>query len=180
MDWEEFFHPTVKIHLLAGGRLPELGSEGANAYDVFARVIQDDERRDPQNSNIRLPLWELTKRDSGYPLKSGESVLVGVGFVLEMPRYVGAFLLARSGHTTKIRRVIHVINSPSLGDSDFRGELGVHVENVSPEVLYITPGMKIAQIAFLPTFTPAFVEVGTLAELSPTRRGGRGLGSTGE
>lgn len=186
MDWDTFWHPLVKIHVLPGGRMPELGSRGANAYDVFARAVVDDEKMDPQHPNLRLPLlplWQAAgmNRNTDYPLPPGESALVGVGFVLEMPREVGCLVIARSGHSSKVRnRQIHIGNSPSLGDSDFRGELVVRLVNESSRIFQIRHGMKIAQIIFLPTLLPRFEPVGSLSDLSATLRGGAGLGSTGD
>ena len=179
-DLNQFLQPEIRIHVLPGGRLPELGTDGANGFDVFARVIQDDEKRDPKNGNLRLPLWELMSNDPGsYKLKPRESVLVGIGFVLEMPRHVGCLMIARSGQTSKRDRPIHIINSGSLIDSDFRGEAGVRIENRSRKIFEIKPGMKIAQVIFLPTVIPKLVPVASLQELSTTTRGGAALGSTG-
>ncbi len=177
---KQFLQPEIKVHVLSGGRLPELGTDGANGFDVFARVIQDDEKRDPKNGNLRLPLWELMQGQSAtYELKPRESVLVGIGFVLEMPRHVGCLMIARSGTVSRRNRPIHIINSGSLIDSDFRGEAGVRVENRSRQIFKIEPGMKIAQVIFIPTVIPKFTVVSSLEELSVTGRGGNALGSTG-
>lgn len=164
--------------------MPEQGSNGANGFDVFARVIQDETRRDPNNGNLRLPLWELMGSDgtgASYQLKPGRSILVGIGCVFEMPPYMGCLMIARSGQTTKTQPLPlwEVVNSPSFIDADFRGEAAVHIRNISRQTMTITAGMKIAQILFTPTFIPQFVMVNSLSELSPTARGGNGLGSTG-
>ena len=176
-------NPEIKIYILPEGKMPELGSDEASGFDVFARVIQDDEKHDPQNGNLRLPLWALMSSNeegrSGYELKPRESVLVGIGFVLEMPRHIGCLMIARSGQTSKRHRPIRIVNSPSWIDPDFRGEAGVHVENRSRRIFKIEHGMKIAQVIFIPTITPRFISVSSLRELSLTARGGGGLGSTG-
>ena len=185
-DLEQFlagiFQPGIKIYVLPGGRMPERGSAGAGGFDVFARVIQDEDERDPSNRNLRLPLWELMGHDgekTSYLLKPRESVLVGIGFVMEMPLNISCLFLARSGHTSRKNRSINIINSPSLIDSDFRGEAGVRLENQSRQVIEIESGMKIGQIVFLPSILPSFVSVASLNGLTPTARGGAGLGSTG-
>lgn len=182
MDLEQllikFLQPEIKIHILPGGRMPEFGSDGASGLDVFARVMQDDERRDPKQRSLRLPLWDLM-RSGNYKLKPKKSVLVGIGFALEMPRHVGCLMIARSGQTSKRDRPIEIINSPSWIDSDFRGEAGIHVKNISRQIFNIEHGMKLAQLVFIPVISPRFVSVGSLQELSLTTRGGKGLGSTG-
>ncbi len=182
MDLEQllikFLQPEIKIHVLPGGRMPESGSDGANGFDVFARVMQDDEKRDPEHRNLRLPLWDLMKGGS-YELKPRESVLVGIGVAFEMPPYVGCLMIARSGQTSKKKRPIEIVNFPSWIDPDFRGEAGVRVKNISRRIFKIEHGMKLAQAIFIPTITPSFKLVGSLQELSPTRRGGAGLGSSG-
>lgn len=174
----EFLQPEIKIHVLPGGRMPELGSDGASGFDVFARNIQDDERRDPRNENLRLPLWDFAQRTI-YELKSKKSVLVGIGVAFEMPPYVGCLIIARSGQTSKKNRPIEIVNSPSWIDPDFRGEAGIRVKNISRRIFRIEHGMKLAQAIFIPTITPRFIPVGSLQELSPTRRSGDGLGSSG-
>ena len=67
-------------------------------------------------------------------------------------------------------------NSPGTIDSDYRGPLGVIVQNGGAESFQITHGMRIAQMVVAPVVQARFTEVQSLDE---TDRGSGGFGSTG-
>ena len=62
-------------------------------------------------------------------------------------------------------------------DSDYRGEYIVPLHNDTDEIMTIKPQEKIAQMILLPFLFMEFEEV---VELSDTKRGEGGFGSTGE
>jgi dUTP pyrophosphatase len=72
---------------------------------------------------------------------------------------------------------VTVLNSPGTIDSDYRGEIYVRLINHGPVVVTLKPGERIAQLVFCPVFTVEFEET---KELSITKRGQNGLGSTGK
>mgnify|MGYP001946760846 CR=1 FL=1 len=61
-------------------------------------------------------------------------------------------------------------------DSDYRGEIHVLLENRGLEPVVIQPCMRIAQLVIAPVVR---VDVEVVEELSPTKRGEKGFGSTG-
>lgn len=61
-------------------------------------------------------------------------------------------------------------------DSDYRGEYIVPLHNDTDEMMSIEPGERIAQLVILP-FIPVEFEV--VDELTDTKRGDGGFGSTG-
>ena len=58
---------------------------------------------------------------------------------------------------------------------DYRGEIGVVLINLSNEECTIEPGERIAQLLITPYIKANFIE----EELSDTKRGSGGFGSTG-
>lgn len=106
-------------------------------------------------------------------LQPGEIKILGCGIALELPEDICALVLSRSGLATK---GIFVVNAPGLIDPDYRGEIKVILGNISQEPFQINTGDRIAQLLFVKT---ANVELVQTQELSQTKRGEKGLGSTG-
>ncbi len=61
-------------------------------------------------------------------------------------------------------------------DEGYRGEVGVILMNFGTKAFQVEPGAKIAQLVVKPVIS---VDVEEVAELSDTRRGEGGFGSTG-
>lgn len=99
-------------------------------------------------------------------------VIVSTGISIEIPQGTGLFLWDRSGMSAKsgIHRVAGVI------DSSYRGELRVALVNLSLRSYDIKAGDKIIQGILAPIILPKIVQVN---ELSDTKRGAGGFGSTG-
>ena len=71
-------------------------------------------------------------------------------------------------------------NSLCVHNCDYRGELGVILENTSideGDIIYIKHGDRIAQLIFAPVVQAQF---NICAELDNTERGSGGFGSTGK
>ncbi|WP_419078732.1 dUTP diphosphatase [Phascolarctobacterium faecium] len=156
----------VKIKLLPGGKMPTKGTEGAAAFDCYARE-------------------DITVGE--------EPVLIGLGFALELPPGYHAKIFPRS--STGLKTSLRQPNSCGIIDSDYRGEVKAMYESKSkmleckvnkygnvfnvitgtkPHV--IKKGDRIAQMLIERNVDVEFVEV---EELSETDRGAGGFGSTG-
>ena len=92
-----------------------------------------------------------------------------------MPDYFEMQVRSRSGLC--IKEGVFVLNSPGTVDSQYRGEVGVILCNLSSSQVIINPGDRIAQgvINQLPVAT--LLKVGKVNE---TVRGESGFGSTGK
>ncbi len=113
--------------------------------------------------------------DETITLGSLERRLIPTGLSLEIPPGFEAQVRPRSGLAAKLG--VTVLNTPGTIDSDYRGEVGVVLVNLSKEPCSIAPNDRIAQLVF------ATVERATLVvqeELSQTTRGDGGYGSTGK
>ena len=107
-------------------------------------------------------------------LRPMQRALIPTGLYIEIPMCYEAQVRPRSG--LAIKKGLTVINAPGTIDSDYRGEIGVPIINLSTEEVIIEPGERIAQMVIAPYDRVEFVEV---EELSETERGAGGFGSTG-
>jgi len=105
----------------------------------------------------------------------GERVLMPTGLYLEVPAGLECQVRPRSG--LALKKGITVLNTPGTIDSDYRGEIGVILINLSNENFTIEPNDRIAQLVFCPVIQVTLIETDAL-ELSD--RGTGGFGSTGK
>jgi len=113
-------------------------------------------------------------KDKIYSLQPGDRVLVPCGFKIEMPPGVEAQVRSRSGLALKQGLVV----AQGIGtiDSDYRGEVGVILHNISGQHQSVWCGDRIAQLVFMPVYLARF-SIST--QLEATDRGESGYGSTG-
>lgn len=161
----------VKVKVLPGGRMPEKKTAGAAAYDCYARINQRGEDIYFSETEGRWFLVPL----NGYTSK------VPLGFALEMPKGVAAFIVPRS--SLGLKTGLYMPNSIGVIDSDYRGEVNALLREINPDYDKsssihedsITDGDRIVQMLFnVPN-----VELVRVEELSETARGEGGFGSTG-
>jgi dUTP pyrophosphatase len=107
-------------------------------------------------------------------LEPGAFGLVATGIAIELPPGAEAQVRPRSG--LALKRGVTVLNAPGTIDSGYRGEVGVILINHGREPFVVRKGDKIAQMVVAPV---AQATVEAVEELSETRRGSGGFGSTG-
>ena len=107
-------------------------------------------------------------------LKPGERKLIRTGIAFEIEYGYEIQIRPRSGLAFKYG--ITVLNTPGTIDSDYRGEIKVLLINHSNRSFEIKKGDRIAQAIVTPIIQAKIVEV---KELSNTKRGNKGFGSTG-
>ena len=103
-----------------------------------------------------------------------ERRFIPTGLYIALPPGYEAQVRPRSGLAFK--HGITVLNSPGTIDSDYRGELGVLLVNLSNEDFTVEAGERIAQMVIARHEQGEFVEV---EELDDTERGAGGYGHTG-
>lgn len=131
--------------------IPTRGSEYAAGYDLYACT---------SSSIVIMP---------------HNTVKIGTGLAIELPHgYFGA-IFARSGLATK--QGLRPSNCVGVCDEDYRGEYVVALHNDTDEPQTINPMERIAQLVVMPYLPVEFNEVN---ELSETKRGDGGFGSTGK
>ena len=104
-----------------------------------------------------------------------ERKLIPTGLKVEIPLGYEIQIRPRSGLAYKYG--ITVLNSPGTIDSDYRGEIGVLLINLSNEAYEIKNGERIAQMILAKHELPNFIQ---LKKLSSSERGEGGFGSTGK
>ena len=110
-----------------------------------------------------------------YVLKRGKRQLIKTGLAFEIEPGYEVQIRPRSGLAYK--HGITVLNTPGTIDADYRGEIMVLLINLGEEDFEIKKGERIAQAVIAPVIQAQFVEVD---ELSDTKRGKGGFGSTGK
>ena len=142
---------SIKIVNNSNNPNPKLGSPGSAGADLRAFIMDDK-----------------------IILKSMERKLIPTGIKMEIPMGYEVQIRPRSG--LAIKNGIAVINSPGTIDSDYRGEIGVLLVNLSNEIFEISNGDRIAQMVLAKYEPLNFIEV---SEISISERGEKGFGSTG-
>ncbi|MEM7438233.1 MAG: dUTP diphosphatase [Pseudomonadota bacterium] len=137
------------------------------------------------DQSLGLPVYQ-TQGAAGMDLRAnlpdrgtitlvpGEISLVPTGLSLEIPAGFEAQVRPRSG--LALKHGITLPNSPGTIDSDYRGPLGVIMQNGGADPFTLTHGDRIAQLVFAPVVIVAWQMV---TELGESDRGQGGFGSTG-
>ena len=141
----------IRIKRIDGGVIPKKMSDGAVGFDIFARL------------------------DSPIELASGERAIVPAGFSIEVPSGFEAQIRPRSGLAAKYG--LTMLNSPGTIDPDYRGEVKVILCNLGEQPITIENGDRIAQMVICPVTETELIES---SELTETKRGYSGFGSTGK
>ncbi len=108
-------------------------------------------------------------------LRPLERKLIPTGLFVEIPDGYEAQIRPRSG--LALKRGITVLNAPGTIDSDYRGEIGVILINLSAEDFVIRNGDRICQMVVA---SHERVEWHPSEELATTGRGDGGFGHTGK
>ena len=135
------------------------------------------------SNSVSIPKYE-TSGSSGMDIAAhienniiinpGEKALVSTGFSVAVPKGYEIQIRPRSGLAAK--KNITVLNTPGTIDADYRGEIKVILINLGKEKFVVENGERIAQMVVCPVVQANLEEV---KELSGTKRGSSGFGSTG-
>jgi dUTP pyrophosphatase len=137
----------------------------------------------PLHSDTQLPVYQTegsagmdlhARLDSPVILGPLERAVIPTGIAIALPAGYEAQIRARSGLSSK--HGITMVNGVGTIDSDYRGEVGALVVNLSQEPFVIEPGMRIAQMV-IARYERADWHV--VSVLDATERGANGFGSTG-
>jgi dUTP pyrophosphatase len=134
-------------------------------------------------SKHKLPAYE-TEHSAGMDLRAnleegttlgqGERKMIRTGLYIEIPVGFEAQIRPRSG--LALKHGITILNTPGTIDSDYRGEIGVILVNMSGEEFVINDGDRIAQMVIAKYEK---VELEQVEEIKETERGAGGFGHSG-
>ena len=143
--------PKVKIVTEPGVQVPSYATPGSAGMDLRAFIPH-----------------EIT-------LRSLERALIPTGIKIALPVGYEAQIRPRSG--LALKHGITCLNTPGTIDSDYRGDVGIILVNLSNEPYTITPGERIAQMVINKAEQIEWDQVEVLDE---TERGEGGFGHTGK
>ena len=124
----------VKIKVLEGGKMPTKGTEGAAAYDCYAREDK---------------------------IIGNRPCIIPLGFKIEIPKGYHAELYPRS--SIGLKTSLRMANSVGVIDSDYRGEVGFIGEGKDIAWL-VAKGERIAQMIIKKDEDVELVEVDELSD----------------
>jgi dUTP pyrophosphatase len=142
---------AVKIINKSDNPAPEYATDGAAGFDLRAFLTEQVEL---------LPL---------------QRKLIPTGLFMEIPNGYEGQVRPRSG--LALKQGLTCLNAPGTIDSDYRGEVGVILINLSQEPQIIRTGERIAQLVIAKSERAELVSVEAINE---TMRGSGGFGHTGK
>jgi dUTP pyrophosphatase len=118
--------------------------------------------------------------DAGLDLRStddailvpGEKKILGTGLAFEIPEGHAGLIWDRSG--LAVKHGIHTL--AGVIDSTYRGEIRIVLVNLGKEEFHVKKGERVAQMIIQPVVQTKIEET---EDISETKRGERGFGSTG-
>jgi dUTP pyrophosphatase len=142
---------NIKIINKSNNALPSYATTGSAGMDLRANI---------EEAIILQPL---------------ERKLIPTGLFIELPIGYEAQIRPRSG--LALKKGLSIPNAPGTIDSDYRGEIGVILVNLSNLPIEIEPAERIAQMVIAKYEIIAWEES---SELTESDRGIGGYGSTGK
>jgi dUTP pyrophosphatase len=144
----------IRLNNKSDNPKPNYESEGASGFDIRAYIPEP------------------------VTLGTLERAIIKTGLFFELP--VGYEMQVRPRSGLAAKKGITVLNSPGTIDCDYRGEVGIILVNLSNEPFTINSGDRIAQGVIMHSLGGKFYNfVETDEELSKTKRGEGGFGSSG-
>lgn len=141
----------IKIVNKSKHPLPEYSTEFSAGMDIRANLV------------------------SSITLKPGKRILVQTGLFVELPQKYEAQIRPRSG--LALKNGISVLNTPGTIDSDYRGEIGIILINLSDEDFIINDGDRICQMIIS---RHEIIKWEEAERLESSERGKGGFGHTGQ
>ena len=112
--------------------------------------------------------------DTPITLQPLQRALIPTGLRIELPAGFECQLRPRSG--LALKHGISLVNTPGTIDSDYRGEIGVIMINLSDTAFIVNDGERICQMVITRHAQAEWIAVEQLGE---TERGAGGFGHTG-
>lgn len=152
MSFEDLMGVSVRIYNKSTNPNPEYAQQGDAGMDIRA-----------------------SEHVCVYP---GETKIIKTGLYVAIPRGYELQVRPRSGMSAKTN--IRIANAPGTVDSNYRGEIGVIVDNTGNDEYIINVGDRIAQLVLSKVPTISWFPVENIEALGSTNRGAGGFGSTGK
>ena len=172
--------PVVKVYRASDGAIiPYRTTDGAAGYDMILDMSADDEVNTDCFCTISEIIDNLNtdgyhKFETGVYIMPHQKVELHTGICMEIPKGYCGLLMNRSSLSNIDRLVL--CDNVGLIDSDYRGEITLHILNESDKIAKINNHTRICQLVIIPHLSDKMIDS---KSLSDTSRGKRGYGSTG-
>lgn len=140
------------------------------------KFINKSELKNPTYAKLGDSGFDLRANEGGS-LKPLERKLVPTGLFFELPEGYELQVRPRSGMALK--HGITVLNTPGTVDTNYRGEVGIILVNLSNKEYSWEKGERIAQGVVAHRLGTEYSELIEVNEITETERGSDGFGSTG-
>lgn len=159
---------VLKVKVLRENvKMPKRGSDLASGLDVRAYSCYNP----VEKKDIKL---ESIDGQYGWTIKPNETLIFKTGLVMACGEDEEIQVRPRSGMSCKTK--LRIANTPGTIDADYRGEIGIIIDNIGTTEAFVPYEERIAQIVVCPVIRPEIVKV---EDLDSTNRGANGYGSTG-
>lgn len=152
----------ISIKLAIEDKLEEINKNieknGGKTYGILSDYMSDN---DIEAVNIILPFSHN---------------IIPTGCYVQIPEGYEIQIRPRSGIGAKTNMIAHL----GTIDNDYRGNIGIIINNPSPNSYIILPNERLAQGVFAKVEQCEFKKVKSIEELTKTDRGEGGFGSTGK
>ena len=140
------------------------------------KIVSKSKHDLPEYSTINSAGMDLRANiDVPVVLKPLERKLIPTGLYIELPAGFEAQIRPRSGMALK--HGISVLNTPGTIDSDYRGEIGIILINLSDKEFIVNDGERICQMVISKHEN---IKWDLVESLEKTDRGAGGFGHTGK
>ena len=129
----------------------------------------------PKKATPEAACYDVYLPSTQSALNPGEIRIVKLGFEVDLPKGYRLELYSRSGIASK---GIIVVNSVGIIDSDFKGEVGIILMNLTNGLYPLNKGDRIGQVALEKVLDIAWNVVDEI-DMSGVERNPAGFGSSG-
>lgn len=152
------------LKLSKGATIPVKATPGSSGVDLHVCL-------DNPGGGITCTAAKTSK---GWYVPGGSVAVFPTGLAFSIPAGYEMQVRSRSGLAAKASAF--VLNSPGTIDSDYVGEVGIILANLSSAPLLVNHGDRLAQAVIAPVPDVCYKEI---TKLPATKRGSGGFGSTG-
>ena len=114
-----------------------------NIFNPLIKIVNKSGNPNPSYETVGSAGMDLRSSED-ITVEAGKSEIIKTGLYIQLPMGFEAQIRSRSGLSAK-KQVI-VLNAPGTIDSDYTGEIGIILGNLSTEAFKVNKGDRIAQM----------------------------------